>query len=156
MNTFEVHQLCWAHPHRKLRDLKDSNTLAQEKREHCRNAFERFATLYCEVRETRATPFVLREREEKKVVLMEQFDIIATAHPDDPLKLAKIKKRLRERKEQYFTCVIREGIPTDNNKAERALRHLVLKRKISFGSKTQAGADTLSIIASVLLSLKWR
>ena len=48
-----------------------------------------------------------------------------------------------------------KGIPIDNNKAERALRHLVIKRKISFGSKTQRGAETTSILASVILSLKW-
>ena len=32
-----------------------------------------------------------------------------------------------------------------NNKAERALRPLVIKRKLSYGSKTQKGADVISI-----------
>lgn len=43
----------------------------------------------------------------------------------------------------------------DNNKAERGLRHIVLKRKASCGSKTQKGADTMSILCSTLLSCWW-
>ncbi|MEK7561223.1 MAG: transposase [Patescibacteria group bacterium] len=66
------------------------------------------------------------------------------------------KEGLTKNLNAYFTCLLHEGIPPDNNKAERALRHLVLKHKISFGSCTQRGADTLSILASVLLSLWWR
>jgi Transposase IS66 family len=48
------------------------------------------------------------------------------------------------------------NIPPDNNKAERAIRHLVIKRKACGGSKTQKGADVLSVLYSVLLSLYWR
>jgi hypothetical protein len=44
-------------------------------------------------------------------------------------------------------------IPLDNNEAERWLRHIVLKRKTSFGSKTQKWADTMSVLYSTLLSL---
>ena len=57
--------------------------------------------------------------------------------------------------EKYFTFLNHPSIPIDNNTAERALRHLVIKRKISFGSKTQRGAETTGILASVILSLKW-
>jgi len=96
---------------------------------------------------------------------------------------------LRKNKQKYFTFLNHSGIPIDNNKAERALRHLgtVAKldfwhffpdfslispsknydflssatvpscdqKKISFGSKTQRGAETTGILASVILSLKW-
>jgi hypothetical protein len=48
-----------------------------------------------------------------------------------------------------------KGIPADNNKAERALRHMVIKRRTSFGSKTQKGAEVSSILSSVILSLYW-
>ena len=153
---FKKHQLCWAHPHRKLRDLKDSEKLDSATREHCRAVFEAFSALYQKVDAVRRTPFVLEERLQKKAALTVSFDEIATEHPSDPHKLKKIKQRLREKKELYFTCIMNEGIPPDNNKAERSLRHLVIKRKISFGSKTQRGAETLSILVSILLSLWWR
>jgi hypothetical protein len=59
-------------------------------------------------------------------------------------------------RENYLTCLKFPGlVPLDNNKAERGLRQLVIKRKISYGSKTDKGAETTSILAFVLLSLKW-
>ena len=83
------------------------------------------------------------------------FNEISESHTRDLAPLSKRKESLRKNKEKYFTFLGHPGIPIDNNKAERALRHLVIKRKISFGSKTQSGAETTSILASGILSLKW-
>jgi hypothetical protein len=47
-------------------------------------------------------------------------------------------------------------IPADNNKAERGLRHLVLKRRTSHWSITPESAKFMSINFSVLLSLYWK
>jgi transposase len=154
-NKFKRHGLCWAHPHRKFRDLKNSDKLDPATREHCRVTFEEFSALYHRIIEVCKTPFVLSDRMKKKEYLTVIFDQVTAPHPNDPPKITRIKKRLRQQKELYFTCVVNEGIPPDNNKAERSLRHLVLKRKISFGSKTQRGAETTSILASVILSLWW-
>ena len=55
-----------------------------------------------------------------------------------------------------FTCLTHEGIPADNNKAERHLRKLVIKRKKSFGSKTITGAHNLAILMSVAWSTWYR
>ncbi|MEK7137098.1 MAG: transposase [Patescibacteria group bacterium] len=43
-----------------------------------------------------------------------------------------------------------------NNKAERSIRPLVVKRKLSFGSRTQKGADVMSVLLSVCLTTWWR
>lgn len=79
----------------------------------------------------------------------------AASHTRNPSPLSKIKEALRKNKECYLAFLAHPGVPVDNNKAERALRHLVLKRKVSFGSKTQRGAETTSILVSVIMSLKW-
>lgn len=155
-NLFRKHQLCWSHPHRKLRDLKDSDCLPIDKREHCQNVYESFTELYQKVQTIVAEPFIKEKREKSKKQLMAKFDQIVIPQVSDPVKLRKIKERLRKQKECYFTCIIEQGIPPDNNKAERALRHLVLKRKNSYGSKTQKGALNLSILCSVLLSYWWQ
>jgi len=47
-------------------------------------------------------------------------------------------------------------IPADNNRAERELRPLVIARKISFGSQSDAGARTREILMTVLLTLAKR
>jgi len=72
---------------------------------------------------------------------------------DDPDKLKKIRESLGSRINRYFTFWEERGIPLDNNQAERGLRKLVLKRKKSFGSKTQKGANVLSILYSVIFTL---
>jgi transposase len=47
-------------------------------------------------------------------------------------------------------------IPAENNRAERELRPLVIARKISFGSQSDAGARTREILMTVLLTLTKR
>lgn len=151
-NLFSEHQLCWAHPHRKFRDLAHAGTLDDSVRAQCRVTYESFDRVYRGVRNALSQPKELRDTE----TLLLRFDDAGVADSRDPKKLATLKDSLRRNRDAYFTCLYDDGIPCDNNKAERSLRHLVLKRKISFGSKTQRGADTLGVLASVLLSLYWR
>ena len=44
----------------------------------------------------------------------------------------------------------RPGMPPTNNHAERALRGPVLSRKISFGSRSAAGANAFAVMASLI------
>ncbi|MBI3442164.1 MAG: transposase [Candidatus Sungbacteria bacterium] len=155
-NLFACHQLCWAHPPRKLRDLTQSDTLDQKVREQCQETYAQFSALYRNLRVILEMPFDLAQRIKVRDELIGRFQTIAIPHLSDPQKLKSIKESLSKNIASYFTRLTHEGIPADNNKAERALRHLVLKRKISFGSRTQKGADPLSVLCSVLLSLWWR
>jgi hypothetical protein len=152
---FEQHQLCWAHPLRKLRDLTQSEHLTPEQRASCQLTYESFALVYEELRAILQEPFDLPQRAVIRQKLQRKFQKLAIVSDKDPPKLKRIKQSLGQNQESYFTCLLHEGIPADNNKAERRLRHLVLKRKVSFGSKTQKGADAMSILCSVLLSLWW-
>ena len=88
--------------------------------------------------------------------MIKQLESITIFSQKDPVKLRRIKQALLKNKEEYFTCLLYQDIPPTNNKAERALRHLVLKRKNSFGSKTQKGAEVMGVLFSVLLSLWWK
>lgn len=152
---FKEHQLCWAHPLRKLRELTQSEHLTPEQRISCQHTYESFASMYQELRDALNLPCDLTERATIKQKLQRKLKRLILSSAPDPPNLRRIKQTLRENQEYYFTCLLHEGIPPDNNKAERALRHLVLKRKSSFGSKTQKGADVMSILCSVLLSLWW-
>lgn len=149
--VFSEHQLCFAPPQRKLRDLAESVAVPEEKRKQCADIYRRFSSLYRRIRIAIGEAISFRRGQRWK----NEFDALATQNSRDPSPLSKIKEALRKNREKYFTFLKHPGIPIDNNKAERALRHIVLKRKISFGSKTQRGAETTSILASVILSLKW-
>ena len=41
------------------------------------------------------------------------------------------------------------GVPSENNAAERSLRHLVTTRKISGGTRSNQGTDTKMALASL-------
>ncbi len=50
---------------------------------------------------------------------------------------------------EMFTFVRFEEVDSDNNQAERALRRTVIKRKISFGTRSSKGSETRSILGSL-------
>lgn len=143
------HQLCWAHPHRKFRDLTESQSLTQEKRTLCITMHEDFSKLYADVRVALEAPFDREKRNALRMKFLKRLDRMAKPNVHDPKKLATLKDSLRKNREAYFVCLLHEGVPCDNNRAERALRPLVLKRKTSFGSKTRKGAAVFSVLASV-------
>lgn len=150
-NEFKAHQLCWAHPQRKLRDLAESGEFGKRKRKQITTTYFQFSHLYKQIRkklDDQISPYL-------KTKFQNIFNQITEPHTLDPTHLSKIKTSLRKNKDKYFTFLDHLGIPLDNNKAERALRHLVIKRKTSFGSKTQRGAETTGILASVIMSMKW-
>lgn len=55
---------------------------------------------------------------------------------------------------RLFTFLSRPGMPPTNNHAERALRGPVISRKISFGSRSNRGADAFALLASLLGTAK--
>ena len=56
--------------------------------------------------------------------------------------------------ENLFRFVTDPSIDATNNISERELRHLVIIRKISFGSKSQRGAYATAILLSVIQTLR--
>jgi transposase len=53
-------------------------------------------------------------------------------------------------KKFLFTFLRRPGVPPTNNHAEQSLRHLVIFRKICFGSRSDSGLKTHSILPSLV------
>jgi hypothetical protein len=75
---------------------------------------------------------------------------LAEPYVADPLAVqARLCRRIRRYAKEMFTFVGELGVPADNNQAERSLRHLVTCRKISGGTRSDAGTDTKMALASV-------
>ncbi|MDN5936837.1 MAG: IS66 family transposase [Nitrosospira sp.] len=68
----------------------------------------------------------------------------------------RLIKRLRRHKNALFTFVDHEGVPFENNHAERAIRPAVIIRKNSYGNRSGAGADCQAVLMSVFRTLKTR
>lgn len=150
------HQLCWAHPLRKLRELRESRVFRGEAHVCCETTYQEYKKLYEELRRLAASETTFVEKRVKKQDYLQRFLQMTYINSSDPQKLQTIKTTLRKDAEHYFTFLEVEGLPLDNNQAERRLRHIVLKRKISLGSKTDRGAKALETLFSVVLTWWWR
>lgn len=68
----------------------------------------------------------------------------------------RLADRLHKYGEQLLTFVEFEGVPADNNRAEREVRPAVMMRKNSYGNQSERGALTRAVLMTVLRTLKKR
>lgn len=66
----------------------------------------------------------------------------------------KLTKRILNYKDQMMLFVKHPGVEYHNNRAERHLRPMVIARKNSFGSDTDAGAERMCVLQSVVETCK--
>lgn len=152
---FKNHALCWAHPLRKFRDIAKSSVLSSEHHERCLSFYKKFSVVERGVALTLASPLSVQERALASVKFRGEIDTLMMPDSADSPTVAKLKKTFLHNREKYLTCLRIPGVPMTNNKAERSVRHLVIKRLLSFGSRSQQGAQAMETILSVLLTLWW-
>lgn len=68
----------------------------------------------------------------------------------------RIQDIFREKETRLYHWVESRAVPAENNRAERELRPLVIARKVSFGSQSEAGAKTRETLLTLLATLKKR
>jgi transposase len=68
----------------------------------------------------------------------------------------RLVKRLRGHQNDLFTFLDQDGVPFDNNHAERSIRPAVILRKNSYGNRSERGADCQAVLMSVFRTLKQR
>jgi transposase len=151
-------QLCWAHLYRASRDLASNSQLTKSKQPWVASWHRRFQRIYEDVRIELAKPYDKEARQNAADKLWARIYRLATCsrkHIRDPDKLRRLKEQLlRAGQDRLLSCLI-YATPCDNNRAERDLRSLVLKRKRSFGCKTIKGAKAMSTVLSVCTTM-WR
>lgn len=145
----EHHQLCFAHLLRKFRDIANHENFTDKEKIRCSRHYADLKLIYYDLKNILQKDYPLSSKDS----FVSRFQVLTNKSPLDPKPLARIKATLSKNIPKYLTCLSYPSIPLTNNEAERSLRHLVIKRKISFGSASKKGAETLSILLSVLLSL---
>lgn len=147
-----LHQICWAHLYRKIRDLLTNDNLPIAKTPHVQAWHDEFKALYADLRAAVDEPRKPRRRQRQEREFRERLAELRRPHPLDPKPLADLKVLLTDYDHALFTCLGFDGIPCDNNRAERDIRLVVKKRRKCFGSKTEAGAHAFEILLSVAWS----
>ncbi len=151
-------QLCWVHLYRTIRDLRYNTNLPAEQLPYVSGWYTGFAGIYQDLRNYLGEPYDEVVRGEQAAGLWRRVRQLAKESvppTGEPRKLSRLKAQLlRAGQDRLLTC-LRKDTPCDNNRAERDLRQLVLKRKRSFGSKTKAGARALATTLSICTTT-WR
>ncbi len=62
----------------------------------------------------------------------------------------KLCRRIERYIHQLFVFVLYPGVPSENNAAERDLRPLVTARKVSAGTRSEAGSQTKMQLSTLL------
>jgi len=75
-------------------------------------------------------------------------------HPAHHFGIQRVQNIFRENETRMYHWTRDRRVPADNNLAERDLRPTVIARKTSFGSQSDAGARTRSILMTVLHTLR--
>lgn len=150
---FASHQICWAHLQRTAKDLARLECLGKTKLEHVTRFCDQLAVIYAAIREHQEEPFDEVKRKEQADQLLGQTKQLCQPHRLDPKKLSDLKAGILEYQNCLFICLTVDGITADNNRAERDIKKLVIKRKKSLGSKTTKGARTLEVLLSICWSL---
>ena len=130
-------QRCWAHLLRDIHDLQglypDDGQLAQWA--------EAVHGLYAEAKAF-AHP---KEKQRRAAQQVWEQRLLAIGRPflDDRAAVqAKLCRRIERHIKELFVFVGEPAAPSDNNAAERSLRHLVVSRKVSGGTRSAQGTDT--------------
>ena len=139
-------QRCWAH---LLRDIHDLEVLYPEDAKLARWAGA-IHKIYAE-----AKAFVHPEAPRCNRGLAQlrlERKLLARCRPflDDPLAVqGKLCRRIERFIKELFVFVAEPAVPSDNNAAERSLRHLVISRKISGGTRSEQGTSSKMALASL-------
>ncbi len=142
-------QYCYAH---LLRDVENVEKEFPEN-EEVRNFVNTLAPLLASAMNLRGLPipdaqFYQRAQEVKSHVLKVVHD--SAQH----LAICRIQEIFHKNEQRLYRWADDRQIPADNNLAERDLRPTVIARKVSFGSQSESGANTRSILMTSLHTLK--
>lgn len=74
--------------------------------------------------------------------------------PLDSEKAQTLQGRIRRYSREWLTFLDHPGVPPTNNLAEQAVRFLVILRKLTFGSRTRAGARRMGTMLTVIQTAK--
>jgi hypothetical protein len=126
------HGLCWVHAERLIHKL---DTFTDEQRVAQRRTRALIWRFYCDLKTYRQHP-----SRQRKVVLWARFDRIFTRKTGF-VTLDRLLARLHANKRELLIVLDRPEIPLHTNGSENDVRCQVTKRKISGGTRSDAGRD---------------
>lgn len=147
------HQRCWVHLLRDIKKLEDLYPQHQRLKDWART----ITTLYQEATEytgpdPQQYPTLRAQRQQRirdQVWFRDRLLSLCRPYLTTPVPMQTLCKRMEKYQSELFVFLTDPQIPSDNNAAERSLRHSVIARKISGGTRSPRGSITKMILASL-------
>ncbi len=139
------HQRCWVHLLRDLAKLREEHPA-----DGPRLAWLQAVELQYRLAQEATASSDPAERQRQYDSLWQRTHLLGLQYAPvkaDPCQA--MAKRLLRHIDELFQFVLHPQVPADNNLAERALRPLVVQRKVSGGTRSRAGSDTRLGLASL-------
>lgn len=144
-------QYCYAHLLREVQDLEKEFPEEDEVRRFVGELAPRLA------RAMHLRTFKLPREKFLELARQTRLEIKLAVHaPARHPGIQRLQNLFREKAKRLYHWVKDPKIPADNNRSERELRPLVIARKVSFGSQSEAGAHTREVLMSILHTLRKR
>jgi transposase len=144
-------QYCYSHLLREVQDLEKEFPDAAEVTAFVSTVAPQLALAMG----LRAQPISDAEFARQAVALKAQL-LATMEEPAHHLGIRRIQEIFQANVDRLYHWAKDRRIPADNNLAERDLRPTVIARKVSFGSQSDAGAQTRGVLMSVLHTMKKR
>jgi transposase len=141
---------CWAHLLRKARGLSESyHTKASDVRLQILALFTTFQNAIYTAREQPAQPLgTLVKQHENDIEALKALCITCRDSTHD--KLRAFARELLGDWDIILRQIHDPSLPLTNNEAERILRHWVIDRRLSNGTRTTEGTRSFTVLASVI------
>lgn len=145
---------CWAHLLRKAKGLEDS--LEPKVQRFGKRIHEILDLLTDAVYKAREGP-PLWDLKQIHAHLLEELRTLCISMKTCPHKKAReLAGEFLNDWEGIFAVLSHPHLPLTNNEAERMLRHLVILRRISYGTRSENGTRALALLASVVETCRKR
>ncbi len=151
-NTYAgFHQRCWVHLLRDIHELKEKH-----KKHPPLNAWaKKIHQIYEEAKAfTGPDPTVppglaVQERITKQHYFEQKLKQVCSNYVTKDVPMSTLCGRIMTFMPELFVFVRFPNVSSDNNPAERIIRHTVVARKISGGTRSAKGSETKSILTSL-------
>ena len=134
------HALCWIHEERHLKEIRP---LTEQNRKETEFILDRFWRLYQELKEYQKTP-----SKDKKKVLEEEFDALFKTETMCST-FNRALSLIFNKKTELLKVLERPEIPLHNNGSEQEIREYVKRRKLSGGTRSEAGRECRDTFTSL-------
>jgi transposase len=145
---------CLAHIVRKARGLEQG--MDQEARRFGQHVLNVLETVMDAVYRARGSPPDVPLRETHARMLAELFTACLDNAEAKHEKTRALARELLNDWDTFWVVLDHPELPLTNNAAERALRHWVIARRISHGTRTPQGTHAFSLLASVIETCRQR